>query len=257
MLKLPRQPMWLRGGGKGSPQPGLPKPGRAGCVQWAGGVWAAWALVGSWEASLDRRMLAQSWWGPCSLPRGEAAQEGCSSLGLWLVPCSRGSKITPGRVPGSLPAPGVHSSPTGVPGLNHMSVHPQCQVTPPRPCQDPLHQGSCCPHAHLWQHLHRLSTEQPSLPHTCCHTYSSAGMELMQKTWPCAAAGTPGAGSAAAAPWPPPALPPPRGCHHRQRLRGTCGTQGRGAGAVGLWDLQMLSCGCRSHTAQVQKCSPG
>lgn len=234
------QPIWLRGGGTGSPQPALPKTGWARPVQWARGVWAAWALAGSWEASLDPRALAQSY-GLLAAGRGDkrrrtdAPPSGC---GWFPAPGTRGVPASlregcQGLCP-ALPAPGVHSSPTGIPGLNHTSVHPQCQATPPRPCQDPPHQGSCCPHAHLWQHLHRLSPEQPSLPHTCCHTYSSAGMELMQKTWPCAAAGTPGAGSAAAAaPCPPPALPPPRGCHRRQGLRGTCGTQGRGAGAIG------------------------
>lgn len=168
-------------------------------------------------------------------PAGETSGSGGTPI-PWVVPGSllQGFQHRYGkgaRVSAQLcQPPGVHSSPTGVSGLYHTGVHTRCQATLPRPCQDLVHQGSCCPHAHLWQHLHRLSTEQPSLPHTCCHTYSSAGMELMQKTWPCAAAGTPGAGSASC---PPPARPPPRGCHRRQGLRGTRGTQGRGAGAVG------------------------
>lgn len=256
--------MCLRGGGKGSPQPGLPKTGRAGCVQWAGGVWAAWALAGSWEASLDRRVLAQSWWGPCSLPRGEVAQEGCSSLGLWLVPCSRASNITAERVPGSLPAPGVHSSPTGVPGLNHTECPPSVpgHTAPalPRPfapgellsARSPLatsaqaEHGAAQPPAYLlpYVQLSRDGTNAENM--ALSRSRHVGGWERRGSTL--------ASSSPATAPGLP---PPPRGCHHRQRLRGTRGTQGRGAGAVGLWNLQMLSCGCRSHTAQVQKCSPG
>lgn len=97
---LPVQPIWLRGGGTGSHQPGLPQTSRAGSVQRAGGLWAAWALTGSWEASLDPHMLARSWWAPCSLLGRQVAQEGHPSLGLFLVPCSRGSIIARGRVTG-------------------------------------------------------------------------------------------------------------------------------------------------------------
>lgn len=72
-------------------------------------------------------------WAPCSLPRGQAAQEGRPSLGLWLVPCSRDtgrSSITPGRVPGSLPSSANPRGPQQPPGCPRTEPH-QCPPSVP------------------------------------------------------------------------------------------------------------------------------